>query len=143
MRISEKFPSNYVSEVDLKGQARTMVMTVVTMEEVGMKKDMKPVVYFQGAKKRLILNKTNASVISSLYGDDTTGWVGKFIELFPTTTDFQGEVKPCVRVRQPSVQENLGIVNPPPETLRPDPQQPETHPEFDTPPVDAEDEISF
>lgn len=49
------------------------------------------------------MNKTNASTIGAAYGDDTDGWVGKPIILFPTKTQMgvQGMVD-CIRIRIPA-----------------------------------------
>ena len=64
----------------------------------------KPVLYFQGKKKGMALNKTNATTIAKVYGDDTESWSGMPIILFEAMVDFQGETRPAVRVsvdRQP------------------------------------------
>lgn len=47
----------------------------------------------------LLLNKVNAKVISQLYGKRPSAWVGKWIQLYPTTTERQGETVDCIRVR--------------------------------------------
>jgi hypothetical protein len=101
MRISEQFPSKYLRASDLDGE-QTAVMGRVEMEEVGTDKERKPVLYFQGLDKGLVLNKTNSGTISQLYGDDTDDWAGEAITLFSAMVSFQGETKPAVRVRAPS-----------------------------------------
>lgn len=58
-----------------------------------------PVLFFVGKKKRLGLNKTNGKTIASMYGTQTEAWSGKAITLYPTTTQFGGETKECIRVR--------------------------------------------
>ena len=97
--ISEAFPSTYVKAVDLKDRTVRVTMDRVVMEDVG--GDHKPVLYFQGKERGLVLNKTNANNISQAYGDDTDGWQGGEIELFPTMVDFQGRTVAAVRVRVP------------------------------------------
>lgn len=47
----------------------------------------------------LALNKTNAKTIAGLYGTRPSQWVGKFVTLFPTTTDVGGKQEACIRVR--------------------------------------------
>ena len=47
----------------------------------------------------LLLNKTNAKTIAQLYGKSPTDWVGKFVALYPTTTEVGGEMQDCIRVR--------------------------------------------
>ena len=97
MNINDSFPSNYIKAGDLQGQARRLVMERIESEEIG--DDIKPILYFQGAKKGLVLNKTNANLIASAYGPETDGWIGKEIELFPTQTEFRGQTVDCLRVR--------------------------------------------
>ena len=45
------------------------------------------------------MNKSNASNIAILYGDETEDWVGKEIVLFPAMVDFQGRTVEAIRVR--------------------------------------------
>ena len=53
--------------------------------------------------RRYIPNATTVSAIVSLHGDRPAAWVGKKIELFPTTGTFFGKPNtPCIRVRAPS-----------------------------------------
>ena len=47
----------------------------------------------------LLLNKVNAKAIAQLYGKRPADWVGKWIELYPTTTEVGGEVRDCIRIR--------------------------------------------
>lgn len=61
----------------------------------------KPVLYMKGAKKGLVLNKTNAESIAKLYGNDTDGWMGKKITLYPTTCKAFGQTVDCIRIRKP------------------------------------------
>lgn len=47
----------------------------------------------------LLLNKTNAKTVAQLYGKRPSDWVGKWIALYPTTTDVGGETRDCIRIR--------------------------------------------
>jgi hypothetical protein len=60
---------------------------------------MKPIVFFQGAEKGLVLNKTNANTIAGMYSPETSNWIGKQVTLFPTQVDFQGRQVAAIRVR--------------------------------------------
>ena len=97
MDINAAFPSKWIKASDLQGQDVVVTMGHVQVEEVG--DDKKPVLYFAGKEKGMVLNKTNANTIGALYGDETAAWQGNRITLFPTQTDFGGEQKPCIRVR--------------------------------------------
>ena len=54
---------------------------------------------FTGAKKSLVLNKTNASTLVSAFGDDTDAWSGRTVELFTVPVNFNGRTYDGVRVR--------------------------------------------
>ncbi len=101
MKISTAFPSNYIKASDLNGKPWDMKIRTVAMEDLGQgsDKESKPVLYFDGVQKGLVLNKTNATNIAKVYGDDTGNWTGKDIQVFPTTTEFKGETVDAIRVR--------------------------------------------
>jgi hypothetical protein len=101
MRISDQFPSDYLRAADFETDT-VLTMSSVSLEEIGAGKEKKPVLYFKDVEKGLILNKTNASTISELYGDDTSEWIDEAITLFAATTSYQGKTVPCVRVKAPS-----------------------------------------
>lgn len=87
---------------DLDGRDFTLQIERVTAGELeGEKgrKSKKPIISFVGAKKKLAINKTNGKTIASLYGSDTDAWAGKWITIYPTTTNFGGETVECIRVR--------------------------------------------
>ena len=100
MKLDQAFPSNYLKCSDLNGREITATISEVKMEDVG--DDHKPVVYFRGAQKGLVLNKTNGYSIGDIYGDDTDNWIGRKITLFPDKTSYQGKRVDCVRVKGPS-----------------------------------------
>jgi hypothetical protein len=75
----------------------------VTEEMVGQGADQsqKLVVWFTNSKKGLALNRTNNRAIRGAFGDDTAGWTGKIIAVFPTQADFRGRLVAALRVRIP------------------------------------------
>ena len=101
-RVSEAFPSKYVSAPDLNGQSCVLTIDTVKQEGVGTPPEMLPVVYFQGTQKGLVLNVTNANTIALHHGDEMNNWDGKQIEIYPTTTTFAGKIVDCIRVRAPN-----------------------------------------
>jgi hypothetical protein len=46
-----------------------------------------------------LLNKVNSKTIAQMYGKRPSGWVDKWIQLYPTTTENKGEIVDCIRVR--------------------------------------------
>jgi arabinogalactan endo-1,4-beta-galactosidase len=103
MRISTAFPSDYLKAGDLAGRTVRVVMSHVEMKDIG--DDHKPVLYFQGKDKGMVLNKTNANNIALAYGDDTDEWNGKEIVLFEAMVDYQGKTVAAIRVRAPTAKD--------------------------------------
>ena len=102
MRVSQAFPSNYLKAADLQGRNVPVTMNRVEMEDIG--GDHKPVLYFNGKDKGVVLNKTNANNIAQLYGDDTDNWIGQDVVLFSAWVDFQGKSVEAIRIRGPQRQ---------------------------------------
>lgn len=103
MKISVIFPSKYVAAADLNGKTVTLTIKSVTMEEMVThenKKVVKPVVWFEKATKGFVMNQTNAKIIVALYGDETDGWAGKRIAIYPTRVKAFGQMQDCIRVRE-------------------------------------------
>ena len=117
--INSAFPSNYLKAADLQGRECKVVISHVTSEDIG-SGEHKLVVYFTGKDRGLVLNKTNASTIASVTGqNDTDMWVNAPIILFPTQTDFQGKQVACIRVKllyTPSARPAPPPQNSPPNT---------------------------
>ena len=93
------FPSNYLRAADLNNRTVKVKIDKVIFEEIGQEKDRKPVMYFADVKKGLVLNKTNATTISSVHGQESEGWTGREIELFSMMVPFQGQNVAAIRCR--------------------------------------------
>lgn len=102
MRIDEQFPSTYLKAADLQGRAVRVNISHVDIEEIS-GGERKPVLYFQGKDKGLVLNKTNSNNIAAAYGYETDSWVGQPVELFEMMVDYQGKSVPAIRIRVPRV----------------------------------------
>jgi hypothetical protein len=114
MKMSEEFPSKWLKAADLQGREVKVIMSNCERETIG--DDQKPVLYFKGKEKGVVLNKTNAQVIADFYGDDTADWYDQPIILFSVMTEFQGRATPGLRVRVPTAKDNR-----PPTPRREDP----------------------
>ena len=134
MKISSAFPSNYLRASDLQNRSVAVTMDRVVMEDIS-GGEMKPVLYFQGKEKGVVLNKTNANNIAVLYGDDTDGWQGQRVELYPTWVDFQGRSVEAIRIRRVTEQAN-GQAKPTTDAPPPADKEPAAAAQFD-------DEIPF
>jgi hypothetical protein len=99
MNVHSMFPSKFVAAGDLMGQDVSVVVSSVTIEEVGADAEKRPVVHFQGMQKGMVLNRTNAKRIATMYGPEVESWVGRPVTLYPSETEYSGETVPCIRVR--------------------------------------------
>lgn len=139
MNIKSAFPSQYITAEDLQGQDCPVQIAGCRMEPVkqesGPDRD-KPVLYFVGHQRGLVLNVTNGLAIASLYGDETDAWRGRWITLYPTQCQFGARMVDCIRVRpfpptdeagrpmltsmvKPSPQHDAGQQPPPPPPAGP------------------------
>ena len=101
MKYSDNFPSPWLAASDVDG-AQDFKIESCKKEGVGHPPEQKPVVRFVNEDKGLVLNKTNFKSIATLHGDETDDWYGKLVELFVSSVEYQGETRPCIRVRGPS-----------------------------------------
>jgi len=93
----------------------------------------------ENSKKGLVLNKINNRTIRGAYDDDTAGWAGKLIVLYPTTAPFGGRQVPALRVRIPP-KANPKITTGKPKA-KPAVEAEDPEPESDTP--DFDDDVEF
>lgn len=119
MKKDDVFPSKYLKCADLKG--RPIVVTIErapleTLKSPDGKEQAKIVLYFRGAKKVLPLNVTNWDACAEACGDDDTdGWPGHQIELYPDKTPMSGKLVDCIRIRPPAQRDLLKQKPPAPE----------------------------
>jgi len=99
MDISSLFPGKFIKAADLAGNPKVITIASITNETVG--DDLKPVLRWGGSEQGLVLNKTNAMMIAGDLGQETSDWIGKQIEIYPTQTQFGTKIVPAIRVRVP------------------------------------------
>ena len=102
MDINSAFPGDFLKAADLQNKAVGVIIDRVEMKDVG--GDHKPVVFFQGKDRGLVLNKTNANTIADMYSSETGNWTGAEITLYPAEVEFQGRMVMAIRVRAPNNQ---------------------------------------
>ena len=117
MNINEQFPSKYLKASDLKGREATVTIARIEMEALAQGERPKPVLYFVGKEKGVVMNKTNAMNLAAGYGPETEDWLNMPVVLFPVWTDFQGKSVEAIRIRpaprQPAKQERTEGAEPP------------------------------
>ena len=100
------FDSLYVGAWDVPKDTHVTIERVergIVEGEQG-RKDKAPLIYFKGASKPMVCNKTNLKTIASICGSfKAKDWIGKRITLYATTCKGKaGGVVDCVRVRPKS-----------------------------------------
>jgi len=106
MDINSAFPSKYLKASDVPKPIKVVIHNVI-MEEIEEGKRDKPVLYFQQTstlpsheQPAMVLNVTNANMVKSVYGSDTTDWAGKKIGLYvDPNIQFQGKMVPGLRIK--------------------------------------------
>lgn len=107
------YPNLFISGVELRGKDVTLTIRKVVVETLKSERgeEKKPVVYFEETRKkaeqdgdvskekRLVMNKTNAVTIASIYGNEIDNWKGKQITLYATPVAAFGKTSDAIRVR--------------------------------------------
>ena len=97
MELSTVFGGDTLKASDLQGHEPTVIIESVQMKKFD--NGNKLVITFEGKKKALVCNKTNANRIAYAYGTNTDNWVGQQVVLFTDLVDFQGKAVEAIRVR--------------------------------------------
>ncbi len=85
-QMASQFQGNFLDASDLMSSG-DITLTISEVVAPGAERDAtkkvidKPIIAFEKAKKRLILNKTNAKVIAMAHGKKASQWAGKQITL--------------------------------------------------------------
>lgn len=130
MHIDTLYPNKWLKAADLCGKSITVTIKSVTIEEVGVDREKRPVCSFVGKDKKLILNKTNTRAIADLYGAETDKWPSKKIVVYPTETQYGDKEMAAIRIK------------PPKDYVRPEASDEEEETEA-KPHDDMDDEIPF
>ena len=103
------FNSTYLRWFDLNGAAHIVTIQKVARDVEltmrGGKKDKKPIIHFAERDKPLVMNKTNMRSIADLHGVQPSKWIGKQVELYPSTTEMYDTdlrkmvTRECIRIR--------------------------------------------
>ncbi|HEX7080203.1 MAG TPA: hypothetical protein VF329_04245 [Gammaproteobacteria bacterium] len=94
--VDDMFPSKYLKAADLPRAGKTLEIDSVEQEKVG--DDTKWILYFVGEDRGLILNKTNAKMIASEYGNKVAEWSTRKVHLRREKVSFKGDVVDAIRV---------------------------------------------
>lgn len=101
MKGTDVFPSKYLKAADLGTAEPIVTIRTVKVETLG--EDSKPVLYFEGKEKGVVLNKTNWNALVEITGeDDSDRWPGKKVKLFVAKVEYQGKRVPSIRIDEPA-----------------------------------------
>ena len=98
--VDELFPSRWIKSSDIGSTPRTVTISRIDFEIIGHNQERKAVLSFQNSTKRMILNRTNAQILASLYGKEVMSWVGKRITLYCAEVQFRGTTTLAVRIKE-------------------------------------------
>lgn len=99
--IHDVFPSKYLKSADLKGSQPILIFERVEIEEMRAGEEAL-VAYFRGREKGMVVNKSKANILASVYGPETENWIGEYVQLYETTVDFQGKRTPSIGIKIPT-----------------------------------------
>ncbi len=106
--INDVFGGETLKATDLNGKSVNLTIAGQEVREFeeeknGQKINKKKIVLsFQGTKKKLVVNITNATRIAALYGDDYTLWSGHVIQLRSEKVQFGNKFTDGIRVYPPN-----------------------------------------
>lgn len=98
MDYEKLFPGRFIKSADLSGKEATLEISAVRSEDIDGKP--KAILSFQGTKKEMVMNRTNAESIKLMFGRETDGWLGKKITIYPATIadPFNGGNTTAIRI---------------------------------------------
>jgi len=104
MKLGDAFPSKYLSGKDIGDNLVRVKIKDIEMDDVSGDGEMKPLMYFEGKKKALILNKTNYSRLGLFFpdfaaSDDSDDLIGKEVIIYTELITFQGSTNPACRLK--------------------------------------------
>lgn len=96
------FPSQWLKAADFRGKTVTVLIDRIDpradLKRTDGSSEKKPVVYFRGDWKPMVLNRTNGRIIAKLYGPEVTAWIGKTIMLRSEKVSSFGQMVDAIRV---------------------------------------------
>lgn len=111
MKVTDYYGSSWLSHEDLDEDGKVHVVTIKECYEEEFKNDddddddkkkrpqIKIAIEFEEFDQPLLLNKTNATTIAGLYGNDTDDWIGQRIGIYATEVNFGKKMVGAIRVK--------------------------------------------
>jgi hypothetical protein len=130
MNVNDILPSRFLKAHALGGKSFTLTIRAVTLEDVGhgAEKESKLTLAFEKATKMMLLNRTNAMIIASLYGPETDAWKGKAVTIYSARVKAFGAWHDALRIKEQIPARNVGAAQ-------------MTEAMLEQPPIDDEDDL--
>jgi hypothetical protein len=98
MKKQEMFPSRFLKAADFPRPTDLTIKNVFweDMKDLNNADVSKPVLYFDGITKGMVLNKSNGDILFDLFGD-SDNWVGKKIGLIVIKMQVSGKLVDALR----------------------------------------------
>lgn len=98
MDYEKLFPGRFIKSADLGSSNIHLEIAAVRSEEIDGKP--KAILSFEGTKKEMVMNRTNAESIKLMFGRETDDWIGRRITVFAATISdpFNGGTTKAIRV---------------------------------------------
>jgi hypothetical protein len=86
----EMYGSRFLAAADLKAPTTVVIERIENeiFEKPGEKPRKKAVAYFKGARKGMLINKTNAAMLADSFGKSFSDWIGARVTIQAETTFF-------------------------------------------------------
>lgn len=109
MKRDDVYPSKWIKADDVTDEPQCVIKSVEMAElqtQDGKKED-KPVAYFKGIDKGLILSKTNWDRLEKQFGPESDDWIGKTIVLY-AEPEARSDSGYAARVKMPAPKPKTG-----------------------------------
>ena len=100
--INDLFPSQYLAASDVEQKPVVTIKNIVkkNMKNRDGEDEVKPVLFFNELEKGMVLNKTNADIIASLYGNTLEDWTNERVQLHSVMVEAFGKRQPAIRIME-------------------------------------------
>jgi hypothetical protein len=102
MHYKAMFKGDYIAAVEFGAKQPTLTIASVKLckleQEDGRQKE-KGIIAFKETERGWVLNRTNATCLAALFGDETDNWIGKRITLFSTMVQVGRAKESGIRVK--------------------------------------------
>lgn len=85
MKKSDALPTEHISGNEIGNHRLTLTVSHIAMKKLGDGTE-KPVMYFVGKDRGMVINSGNWDAMANVYGDESSNWHSKPIELFAVPT---------------------------------------------------------